>query len=126
AMAGHLVFICGHYEGIDDRVGQALATDEISIGDYVLTNGTLAATVVIDAVVRLRPGVLGAPEATGQESFCANQLEHPQYTRPEVFCDLAVPKILLSGDHEKIADWRRQESYRRTRARRPDMLQQAN
>lgn len=120
--AQHLIFLCGHYEGIDDRVAQALATDEISIGDYVLTNGTLAAAVVIDAVVRLLPGVLGAPDGTADESFCGNRLEYPQFTRPEVFCNLRVPEVLRSGDHMAIARWRADESRRRTLERRPDML----
>ncbi len=125
AGARHLIFLCGHYEGIDDRVAQTLATDEISIGDYVLTNGTLAAAVVIDAVVRLLPGVLGAPDGTVEESFCGNRLEYPQFTRPEVFCNLRVPDVLRSGDHRAIARWRAEESRRRTLARRPDMLAQA-
>ncbi len=124
ALAGarHLIFLCGHYEGIDDRVAQALATDEISIGDYVLTNGTLAAAVMIDAIVRLLPGVLGAPDGTADESFCGNRLEYPQFTRPEVFCDLRVPEVLRSGDHRAIARWRAEESRRRTLERRPDII----
>lgn len=123
AGARHLILICGHYEGIDDRVGQALATEEISIGDYVLTNGTLAAVVVIDAVVRLLPGVLGAPTGAADESFCGNRLEYPQFTRPENFCNLRVPAVLLSGDHQAIARWRAEESRRRTQERRPDLAQ---
>ena len=121
----HLIFICGHYEGVDERIRTALATDEISIGDYILTNGVLPAAVVIDAVVRLRPGVLGAPEGPQQESFEENLLEYPQYTRPADFRGMKVPEILLSGDHAAIARWRREEALRRTRARRPDLLDEA-
>ena len=122
ALERHLIFLCGHYEGVDERVGQALVTDEISIGDYILTNGTLAATVVIDAVVRLLPNVLGAEDATEDESFNDDRLEYPQYTRPEIFRDLRVPDILLTGDHAAIARWRAEQSHRRTVARRPDLL----
>ena len=118
----HLIFLCGHYEGVDERIRSGLVTDEISIGDYILTNGTLAATVVIDAVVRLLPNVLGAEDATVNESFNDNRLEYPQYTRPEIFRDLRVPDILLSGDHAAIARWREEHSHRRTAARRPDIL----
>lgn len=118
----HLIFLCGHYEGVDERVSLGLATDEISIGDYILTNGTLAATVVIDAVVRLLPNVLGAADATVDESFNDNRLEYPQYTRPEIFRNLRVPDILLTGDHAAIARWRKEQSHRRTVARRPDLL----
>lgn len=118
----HLIFICGHYEGIDDRVSQALATDEISIGDYILTNGTLAAAVIIDAAVRLLPGVLGAPEGATEESFNNNYLEYPQFTRPESFCNLRVPEVLLTGNHKAIAQWRAEESKRRTMQRRPDII----
>jgi tRNA (guanine37-N1)-methyltransferase len=119
----HLVFICGHYEGVDERVRAACVTDELSIGDYVLTNGALPAAVVIDAVVRLLPGVLGGgPEATQDESFTENRLEHPQYTRPPEYRGLRVPDVLLSGDHGTIAAWRRREALERTAARRPDLL----
>jgi len=118
----HLIFICGHYEGVDERVSQALVTDEISIGDYVLTNGTLAATVMIDAVVRLLPDVLGAEGATDSDSFSAYQLEHPQYTRPEDFRGMQVPPVLLSGNHAEIKRWQAEQSKKRTRERRPDML----
>jgi len=120
--ASHLIFVCGHYEGIDERVNQALVTDEISIGDYILTNGTLAATVVIDAVVRLLPNVLGGEGATVEESFDHNRLEYPQYTRPEVFHDMQVPEVLLSGDHAAIRHWRNEQAHRRTLERRPDLL----
>lgn len=118
----HLIFLCGHYEGVDQRVSEALATDEISIGDYVLTSGTLAAAVVIDAVVRLRPGVLGADGAAEQDSFCAGGLEFPQYTRPADFRGMKVPEVLLSGHHEEIEQWRREQARNRTRERRPDLL----
>ena len=121
----HLIFVCGHYEGIDDRVREALVDEEISIGDYVLTNGVLAANVVIDAVVRLRPGVLGGGEiATEDESFSSGLLEYPQYTRPPEFRGMKVPEILFSGDHAKIAEWRRQKALERTEERRSDLLQQ--
>ena len=118
----HLIFLCGHYEGVDERVSLGLVTDEISIGDYILTNGTLAATVVIDAVVRLLPNVLGAADATIAESFNDDRLEYPQYTRPEIFRGLRVPDILLTGNHAAIARWRAEQSHRRTVARRPDLL----
>lgn len=118
----HLILVCGHYEGVDERVREGLATDELSIGDYVLTNGALAAAVVMDAVVRLRPGVLGAgPEAAAEESFETGLLEGPQYTRPEEYRGMRVPEVLRSGDHGRIAAWRRAESLRRTRERRPDL-----
>jgi tRNA (guanine37-N1)-methyltransferase len=118
----HLIFICGHYEGVDERVRQALATDEISIGDYVLTNGAVAAAVVVDAVVRLRPGVLGGEGATEEESFSAGWLEYPQYTRPPEFRGLKVPEVLVSGDHGEIRRWREAQARQRTRERRPDLL----
>ncbi len=121
AAASHLIFICGHYEGVDERVREALATDELSIGDYVLTNGVLPAAVVIDAVVRLLPGVLGGEGATEQESFSADALEYPQYTRPSEFRGMTVPPVLLNGNHEEIARWRAEQSRARTRARRPDL-----
>ena len=125
ALERHLIFLCGHYEGVDERVSLGLVTDEISIGDYILTNGTLAATVVLDAVVRLLPNVLGAADATVDESFNDNRLEYPQYTRPEIFRDLRVPDILLTGDHAAIARWRAEQSHQRTVARRPDLLKKA-
>lgn len=118
----HLIFICGHYEGVDERVRTHLATDEISIGDYVLTNGVLPAAVVIDAVVRLVPGVLGNDETTREESFADGLLEYPHYTRPRVFRGLEVPGVLLSGDHEEIARWRREQAEIRTRENRPDLV----
>jgi tRNA (guanine37-N1)-methyltransferase len=118
----HLVVICGHYEGVDERVRDALVDDEISIGDYVLTNGALAAAVVVDAVVRLLPGVVGGEGAVEQESFSTGLLEYPQYTRPAEFRGMKVPDILLSGHHADIARWREEQSRQRTRERRPDLL----
>ncbi|HMO05580.1 MAG TPA: tRNA (guanosine(37)-N1)-methyltransferase TrmD [Kiritimatiellia bacterium] len=118
----HLIFICGHYEGIDERVREALVDDEISIGDYVLTNGVLPAAVVIDAAVRLLPGVLGGEGAADQESFSENLLEYPHYTRPEEFEGRRVPEVLLSGDHAEVAKWRAEQARLRTAARRPDLL----
>lgn len=125
ALAGetHLIFICGHYEGVDERVREHLATDEISIGDYVLTNGVLPAAVVIDAVVRLLPGVLGAEGAALTDSFACGRLEFPQYTRPANFRGWKVPEVLLSGCHAAIARWREEQSRRRTRERRPDLAE---
>jgi tRNA (guanine37-N1)-methyltransferase len=123
AQESHLIFVCGHYEGVDERVRTHLVTDEISIGDYVLTNGVLPAAVVIDAVVRLVPGVLGNDSATKEESFADGLLEYPQYTRPKEFRGLTVPEILVSGDHEEIARWRREQAQCRTREKRPDLLE---
>ncbi|HMO51174.1 MAG TPA: tRNA (guanosine(37)-N1)-methyltransferase TrmD [Kiritimatiellia bacterium] len=120
--AAHLVFICGHYEGIDERVRLALVDDELSIGDYVLTNGVLPAAVVIDATVRLLPGVLGGEGATEQESFTEGLLEYPHYTRPEEYAGMRVPEVLLSGDHAAIRRWREDEARTRTAQRRPDLL----
>jgi len=117
-----LTMICGHYEGVDERVRLHLATDELSIGDYVLTGGELAAMVIIDATSRLLPGVLGGEESTREESHSENLLEYPHYTRPLDFRGWRVPDILLSGHHANIARWRRKESLRRTRARRPDLF----
>lgn len=122
ALEKHLVVVCGHYEGVDERVGLCHAMEEISIGDYVLTNGALAAAVVVDAVVRLLPGVVGGEGATEQESFCDGLLEYPQYTRPAVFRGMAVPEVLRSGDHAAIEKWRREMSEEKTRLRRPDLL----
>lgn len=120
----HLIFICGHYEGVDQRVADHLVDEEISVGDYVLTNGALAALVVTDAILRLLPGVLGHEESAVGESFSTGRLDHPHYTRPEVFQDWRVPEILLSGDHGAIARWRAQEAERLTRERRPDLLEE--
>jgi len=118
-----LLVICGHYEGFDERIRQGLAPREISIGDYVLSGGEAAAMVLVDAVVRLLPGAVGDEESVEQESFAAGQLEYPQYTRPRVFRDMAVPDVLLSGDHAAIEQWRQNEAIRRTRQRRPDLLE---
>lgn len=122
AVEEHLVFICGHYEGVDERVRDALVTDEISIGDYVLTNGVVPAAVVIDAVTRLIPGVLGHDESATDESFSDGCLEYPQYTRPADYEGRAVPDVLLSGNHQAVREWRRQKARERTRLRRPDLL----
>lgn len=122
ALEDQLIFICGHYEGLDERIRKNLITDEISIGDYVLTGGELPAMVVIDAVARMIPGVLGEMESAIKDSFYDGLLEHPHYTRPREYKGYKVPNILLSGDHEKIRKWRRQQSLRRTLERRPDLL----
>ncbi|KQL58215.1 MULTISPECIES: tRNA (guanosine(37)-N1)-methyltransferase TrmD [Bacillaceae] len=118
----HLVFLCGHYEGFDERVRTSLVTDEISIGDFVLTGGELAAMVVTDSITRLLPGVLGNENSAVTDSYSTGLLEHPHYTRPSTFQGLAVPDVLLSGHHENIEKWRREESLRRTFKRRPDLL----
>ena len=123
ATCEHLLLVCGHYEGIDERVIEAHVTDELSIGDYVLTNGALPAAVVTDAVVRLLPGVLGGgDEATADESFTEPLLEYPQYTRPPVFRGMRVPEILQGGNHPEVAAWRRRRALDRTTKRRPDLL----
>lgn len=122
AQARHLIFLCGHYEGVDERVRQKLVDREISIGDYVLTNGVLPAAVVIDAVTRLIPGVLGADNATEEESFSQGLIEYPQYTRPVAFQGMEVPAVLRSGDHAQVARWRKEQALLRTRQRRPDLL----
>jgi len=122
----HLVLICGHYEGVDERVRQFLATDEISVGDYVLTGGEIPAMVVVDAVTRLVPGVLGDPGATFEDSHAEGLLEYPHYTRPAVFRGWPVPEVLLSGHHAEIVRWRRQQALRRTLERRPDLLARAH
>ncbi|MBX7156781.1 MAG: tRNA (guanosine(37)-N1)-methyltransferase TrmD [Verrucomicrobiae bacterium] len=118
------LLICGHYEGVDERVRQHLATDEISLGDYVITNGALAAAVVIDAVTRLIPGVLGDEQSASEESYSQALLEYPHYTRPPNFRDHHVPEILLSGHHAAIAQWRVEQARLRTQAKRPDLLSQ--
>jgi len=120
-----IVVICGRYEGIDERVAEALVTDEISIGDYVLTGGELPALVVLDAVARLQPGVVGDEQSVAGDSFARGMLDHPHYTRPAVFRGLAVPDVLLSGHHGEIERWRRRERLRRTLERRPDLLDEA-
>lgn len=121
----HLVLICGHYEGVDERVRQHLATDEISIGDYVLTGGEVPAMVVVDAMTRLIPGVLGDSGAVFEDSHAGGLLEYPHYTRPQVFRGWAMPEVLLSGHHERVARWRREQALRRTFERRPDLLAKA-
>jgi len=127
----HLIFICGHYEGVDERVSEHIADEEVSIGDYVLTGGEIPAMAVVDSIVRLIPGVLEKPDATISESFSNSQLvnlnirnllEYPQYTRPENFKGWKVPEILLSGDHKKIEEWREQKSQEKTKQVRPELL----
>ncbi|WP_188205785.1 tRNA (guanosine(37)-N1)-methyltransferase TrmD [Alkalibacillus aidingensis] len=118
----HLVLVCGHYEGFDERVRTELATDEISIGDYVLTGGELGAMVIADSVVRLLPGVLGNEDSAVKDSFSINLLEHPHYTRPSDFRGHKVPDVLMSGNHQKIEEWRRYQSLKRTFERRPDLI----
>ena len=118
----HLIIICGHYEGVDQRVADHLVDDEISIGDYVLTNGALAALVFLDAVVRLIPGVLGDEASAAQDSFSERLLDHPHYTRPESFKGWSVPQVLLSGNHAAIEKWRRQQATEVTKQRRPDLI----
>jgi tRNA (guanine37-N1)-methyltransferase len=120
-----LVLVCGRYEGFDERIRQELATDELSIGDYVLGGGELAAMVIIEATSRLIPGVVGSIESTEDDSFTTGLLQHPQYTRPAEYRGLSVPDVLISGNHAKIRKWRRQESLRRTWRRRPDLLDTA-
>jgi tRNA (guanine37-N1)-methyltransferase len=121
----HLILICGHYEGVDERVAEYLATDEISIGDYLLSGGEIPAMAVTDCIVRLLPGVLGSEESLTEESHVGGLLEYPQYTRPETFRGWAVPPVLLSGDHGEVAAWRRRQSLLRTATRRPDLLEDA-
>lgn len=122
ARSGRIVLICGHYEGVDERVRQHLVDREISIGDYILTGGEAAAMVIVDAVARLIPGVLGNDESARHESFAMGILESPQYTRPEDFRGWKVPEVLLSGHHREIEQWRRREALKRTLRRRPDLL----
>ncbi|MBN6887142.1 tRNA (guanosine(37)-N1)-methyltransferase TrmD [Cytobacillus horneckiae] len=123
AASDHLIFICGHYEGYDERIREHIVTDEISIGDYVLTGGELGAMVVIDSVVRLLPEVLGNEESHMKDSFSTGVLEHPHYTRPADFRGMKVPEVLTSGNHRLINEWRDKESLRRTYMRRPDLLE---
>ncbi len=120
-----LVFLCGHYEGVDERILEEIVTDYVSIGDYILSGGELAAMVIMDAVSRLVPGVLGNEESAEFESFHDSLLEHPHYTRPAVFHGRPVPEVLLSGHHANIDRWRRDQSLKRTKERRPDLLDQA-
>ncbi|MDR7076310.1 tRNA (guanine37-N1)-methyltransferase [Neobacillus niacini] len=119
----HLIFVCGHYEGYDERIREHVVTDEISIGDYVLTGGELGAMVVIDSVVRLLPEVLGNQESHMKDSFSTGLLEHPHYTRPSDFRGMKVPEVLLQGNHKLIEEWRNKEALRRTLVRRPDLLE---
>ncbi|MBK5515668.1 tRNA (guanosine(37)-N1)-methyltransferase TrmD [Bacillus sp. TH11] len=124
AKEDHLIFICGHYEGYDERIREHIVTDEISIGDYVLTGGELASMVVTDSVVRLLPGVLGNQTSQVEDSFSTGLLEHPHYTRPADFRGMKVPDVLMSGNHKNIDEWRHKESLRRTYTRRPDLLEE--
>ena len=124
AQEEHLIFICGHYEGYDERIREHVVTDEISIGDYVLTGGELGAMVIIDSVVRLLPGVLGNEQSPIKDSFSTGLLEHPHYTRPADFRGMKVPDVLISGNHRLIEEWRAKESLRRTFLRRPDLLEE--
>lgn len=122
---GDLIFLCGHYEGVDERAIDKIVTDEISIGDYVLTGGELPAMVIMDSISRLIPGVLNNENSAQTESFSNNLLEHPQYTRPEFFLDERVPEVLLSGHHANVDKWRREQSLIRTYEKRPDLLEKA-
>ncbi|WP_347552730.1 tRNA (guanosine(37)-N1)-methyltransferase TrmD [Pseudalkalibacillus hwajinpoensis] len=122
----HLIFVCGHYEGYDERIREHLVTDEISIGDFVLTGGELASMVVIDSVTRLLPGVLGNKDSAPKDSFSNGLLEHPHYTRPAEFQGIGVPDVLLSGNHAAVDRWRLKESIRRTWNRRPDLIEAKN
>lgn len=125
AQSSRVVLVCGHYEGVDERVREHLATDEISIGDYVLTGGELPAMVIVDAVARLVPGVLGHPAAAAEDSHASGLLEYPHYTRPADYRGWTVPEVLLSGHHAEVAKWRRQQALKRTLERRPDLLAKA-
>ncbi|NLN78462.1 MAG: tRNA (guanosine(37)-N1)-methyltransferase TrmD [Armatimonadetes bacterium] len=125
ARENHIIMICGRYEGVDERIRRHLVTDEMSIGDYVLTGGELAAMVVVDAVARLVPGVLGDESSAESESFSSGLLEYPQYTRPAQYREYSVPEVLVSGNHKEIEKWRREHSLRRTLERRPDLLNSA-
>lgn len=122
----HLILLCGHYEGIDQRIIDNYITDEVSIGDYVLTGGELASMVIVDSVVRLMPGVLASEESFVDESHYNGLLEHPQYTRPRVFNDYEVPEVLLSGNHAKIDEWRKYKSLKDTLNKRPDLLKKVD
>ena len=121
----HLVFLCGHYEGYDERIREHLVTDEISLGDFVLTGGEIASMAIIDSVVRLLPNVLGNTDSPVHDSFSTGLLEHPQYTRPSDFNGMKVPDVLLSGNHAEIEKWRQEQSLRRTFERRRDLLENA-
>lgn len=122
AKESHLIVLCGHYEGVDQRVADHLVDEEISIGDYVLTNGAISAVVFVDAIVRLIPGVLGDDESAVRESFSSGRLDYPNYTRPETFQGWSVPPILLSGNHAAIEKWRQEQALELTKERRPDLL----
>lgn len=122
----HLVLLCGHYEGVDERVRRSLADEELSLGDFVLTGGEIAALAVVDAVVRLLPGALGNSASHERESFYTDRLDHPHYTRPQVFRGMRVPKVLTSGNHQAVRAWRDRESLARTRRRRPDLLKRSS
>ncbi|MCD5322662.1 MULTISPECIES: tRNA (guanosine(37)-N1)-methyltransferase TrmD [Pontibacillus] len=124
AQEEHLIFLCGHYEGYDERIREHVVTDEISIGDYVLTGGELGAMVVMDSVVRLLPGVLGNASSAPEDSFSNGLLEHPHYTRPRNFRGMEVPEVLFSGNHAKIDEWRHKQSLKRTYERRKDLIEQ--
>jgi tRNA (guanine37-N1)-methyltransferase len=123
AKEDHLIFICGHYEGYDERIREHLVTDEISIGDFILTGGELGAMVVIDSIVRLLPEVLGNEESHMKDSFSTGLLEHPHYTRPADFRGMKVPDVIISGNHKLVEEWRIKESLRRTWERRPDLFE---
>lgn len=118
----HIIFLCGHYEGVDQRVLDIFKFEELSIGDYVLTGGELPAMVVIDAMLRFVPGVLGSEESKDEESFSAGRLEHKQYTRPQDFMGYVVPEVLVSGDHKKVDDWKKESSISETKQKRPDLM----
>ena len=122
----HIILICGNYEGVDERVRLGLADETISIGDYVLTNGTLAAAVMADSICRLVPGVLGNTQSHEEESFVNGILEYPQYTRPRVYRGMEVPEILLNGDHKKIESWRKEQAIKKTKMIRPDLIKGTN
>ncbi len=126
AGAAHIIVVCGHYEGVDERFRRKCVTDEISIGDFVLTGGEIPAMALVDCVVRLIPGVVGDEESLEFESFSAGLLEYPQYTRPADFRGLKVPRVLLSGDHNKIDAWRKEMALKRTKKMRPDMYKKIN
>ncbi len=126
SMLQHLILVCGRYEGVDERVIEKMVDEELSIGDYVLSGGEPAALVVVDAVSRLVPGVLGCDDSAGSDSFANGLLEHPHYTRPRTFMGMPVPEVLLSGNHREIARWRRQQCLRLTLERRPDLLEKAD
>jgi tRNA (guanine37-N1)-methyltransferase len=119
----HLIIICGHYEGIDQRITDSVVDEEISVGDYVLTGGELPAMIIVDAVTRLLPDVIGSPLSLEEESFNEGLLEYPQYTRPAKFMGMEVPEVLLSGDHKKINEWRREKALETTKSQRPDLLE---